>query len=160
MTTQESQSKSISPRREVSPLGFPYDVDRLFDQLVRGGPFARFARRSPFAAEQWLPEVDVLEKEGQVVVRADLPGVKKEDVEVAVEGDLLTIRGSRHEQKETKEKDYYRSERSMGEFQRTIALPDGVTADSIKASYRDGVLEVIIPRPNAPADKRIQVEVQ
>jgi HSP20 family protein len=104
--------------------------------------------------------VDVLEKEGQVVVRADLPGVKKEDVEVAVEGDVLTIRGSRHEEKETKEKGYYRSERSMGEFQQTIALPDGVTADSIKASYKDGVLEVTIPRPNAPANKRIQVAIQ
>jgi HSP20 family protein len=140
-------------------MGFPYDVDRLFEHLSRN-PFARLTQRIPFAGEHWLPEVDVLEKEGQVVIRADLPGVKKEDVQVAIEGDLLTIRGSRHEEKEVKEKDYYRSERSMGEFQRTIALPDGTSAEAIKASYQDGVLEVTIPRPNAPASKRIEVKVQ
>jgi HSP20 family protein len=104
--------------------------------------------------------VDVLEEGNQVIVRADLPGLKKEDVEVSVEGDLLTIRGSRKEEKEVKEKDYYRSERSMGEFERTIALPDGVSTESIKASYQDGVLEVVIPRPNVPASKRVQVQIQ
>jgi HSP20 family protein len=127
---------------------------------MRGWPFGHLVRRLPLAAEQWLPEIDVLEKEGQVVVRADLPGVTKEDVEVAVEGNLLSIRGSRHEEKETKEKDYYRSERSMGEFERTLALPEGVSTDSIKASYQDGVLEVVVPRPNPPASKRTQVPVQ
>jgi HSP20 family protein len=111
-------------------------------------------------SEQWLPAVDILEKDDQVIVRADLPGLKKEDVEVAVEGDLLTIRGSRQEEKEVKEKDYYRSERSMGEFERTIALPDGVSTESIHASYQNGVLEVVIPRPNAPTSKRVQVQVQ
>jgi HSP20 family protein len=120
------------------------DIDRHFDQFMRAFP-RRFSRT--WATEAWLPEIDVFEREGKIVLRADLPGMKTDDIEVTVEGDLLTVSGKRAEEKEVKEENYYYSERSRGEFSRSIRLPEGVSADAVEASYKDGVLEVTATKP-------------
>lgn len=107
-----------------------------------------------------MPDIDVFEREGKVVVRADLPGMKREDMQVTVEGDLLTIKGRREEEKEVKEEDYYCSERSTGEFSRTMRLPEAATAEAIEAKYEDGVLEVTVPKPASPESKAKTVTVK
>ena len=93
----------------------------------------------------WGPDVDVFEKKGQLVVRADLPGLSKEDVKVEITDTELTIEGERQSEKEEEKDGYYRSERSYGSFRRTIPLPEGVKTDRAKATCKDGVLEVTMP---------------
>ncbi len=154
----------VRERGPRGPLAWPEDVERFLERAMRGlGPWPlwrpwRF-RRWVRPALEWEPDVDVFEREGKIVVRADLPGVKREDVEVTVEGDMLVIHGRREEEKEIKEEDYYRCERATGEFSRGISLPEGVDPDSIEAAFEDGVLEVAVPKP-AGAAKAKKIEVQ
>jgi HSP20 family protein len=91
--------------------------------------------------------MDVYEKDNAIVVKAELPGMKKEDVQVEIEGEDLIIRGESKAESEVKDEDYYRSERSFGSFYRRMPLPAGVTAEQIHASLTDGVLEVRVPKP-------------
>jgi HSP20 family protein len=142
-------------------------VERFFERTMRefgGWPFGRATHRHFFPfyqrAERWIPEVDVLEQEGELVVKADLPGMKREDIEVGVEGEMLVIRGHRAEEKEVKEENYYCAERATGEFYRAFSLPEGVDADRIQATYEDGVLEVKVPRPAVAQPKKLKVEVK
>jgi HSP20 family protein len=104
--------------------------------------------------------MDVFEREGKTVVRVDLPGMKREDIEVAVEGDMLVIKGKREEAQEIKEEHYYCAERAVGEFSRAISLPEGVTAAEIEGTYKDGVLEVVIPRTVvSPSAESVKVQL-
>jgi HSP20 family protein len=150
---------AVQERRSRRAPAWPFEP--YFERLMRGFP-ARPFRAWPrhWAAEEWLPDIDVLEREGKIVVRADLPGMKREDIQVSVEKDLLTIKGHRKEEQEVKEEDYYFSERSTGEFSRTLRLPEGIGVEAIEATYEDGVLEVIVPRPAAPEPKAKTVPVK
>lgn len=134
------------------------EIDRLWRRAWWPAPWSltRPLRRLTRMAETWAPRCDVYEQNGQIVVKAELPGVKKEDIEVSlVEGDLV-IRGERKAESEVKEEDYYRMERSYGSFYRRLALPADVKADEIQARYQDGVLEVRIPKPST---KKIPIKV-
>ena len=91
--------------------------------------------------------MDAFRREGKVIARVDLPGMKREDVGVTVEGDILMIQGRRHEDQEIKEEDYYCCERAAGEFSRAISLPERVSSEAIEAVCQDGVLEVAISLP-------------
>ena len=143
---------------------WPNEIERFVDRTMRG--FVSWPRLDPwhhrttFWQKDWFPSIDVFEREGNMVLRADLPGMKREDIDVAVEDDVLVLQGHRHEEKEIKEEDYRRSERATGVFCRAIKLPEGVYADSIEATYTDGVLEVTIPFPATPEPKRLKVEVK
>jgi HSP20 family protein len=106
-------------------------------------PFAAFTRE-PIA---WAPRMDVYEKDNAIVFKAELPGLKKEDVEVEVDGEDLVVRGESKSESEVKDEDYYRSERSYGSFYRRMPLPAGVTPEQIQANLKDGVLEVRVPKP-------------
>ena len=138
----------------------PEEMERGLDRLMRFTPLAfhRWPRLWP--AEEWLPDVDMFRRDGNLLIRADVPGIKPEDLEGTVEGDLLTIKGHREEEKEVKEEDYYCSERARGEFRRTIRLPEGVTADEIEAHRENGVLEVTIPAPRAAEEKAVKIPVK
>ncbi len=107
----------------------------------------------------WMPTIDVFDKNGELVVKADLPGVKKADVSVAIENGALVIRGHREEQNETKNADYYRAERVQGEFLRRMALSFEADPKKIDAKFADGVLEVKIPHPveKMPVPQKIAV---
>ena len=160
MTNGQKESIAVQEKRPRRLLTWPEDMERYFDRRMRdfaAWPFRRF-RRS--LAEAWFPDIDVFEREGKVVVRADLPGMKPEDVEVTVEGDLLTIKGRREEEKEVKEENYYCSERAFGEFSRTVRLPEGAATDAIEATCSDGILEVTILRPASPELKSVKVQVK
>jgi HSP20 family protein len=101
----------------------------------------------------------VYEEKDSVVVKAELPGMKKEDVEVNLAGEILTIKGEKKEDKEVKEDNYYRRERSYGSFLRSVGLPCEVKSDEIKASFKDGVLEIRMPKTEESKKKSVSVKI-
>jgi HSP20 family protein len=151
--------QEVAPKATTRPrvLGWPDlrdEMDRLWDAVMTA-PWRPFqAMRQP----QIMPAIDVFEKEGALHVRAELPGMSEKDVEVNVSGDALTISGEKKEEREVKEENYYRSERTYGKFSRRIALPPGADADQAKATFKNGVLEVDVPvRPVAGGEKKIEI---
>lgn len=105
--------------------------------------------------EGWNPRIDVIKKEGELVLRADLPGVKPDEIEVDVEDGVLTVSGEHEEKTEEKEERYLRRQRRYGSFSRSMTLPEGVKAEDIEANTTDGVLELRIPLPS-PEEKQAQ----
>jgi HSP20 family protein len=156
LSRRESFTPSAWPG-DRSLRSFSNDIDRLFEDFLefagfgRGlpSPFGRgeFAPRGFNEANQnlWSPEIEVFERGGQLVIRADLPGLNRDDVKVDIREDSLIIQGERRQEREENEEGFYRSERSYGSFYRSIPLPEGVEDEDIKASFRDGVLEVTMP---------------
>lgn len=133
-------------------FGFGREVDRLFDHFWGGAPTGEGAQAI------WSPSVDVTEREDNIVVTAELPGVKSEDVKVTVEDNVLTIEGEKKKESESGEGRTHRVERSYGRFVRSFRLP-AVDADSIAASYSEGILKVSLPKPETAKPKQISVSV-
>lgn len=106
----------------------------------------------------WTPSVDVVKKDDRLVLRANLPGVKPDEVKVEVEDDVLTVSGEHKEEKEEKEKDYVRRERRFGSFSRSMSLPPGVKAEDIEATTEDGVLEVTVPLPKSEEKETVEIK--
>lgn len=106
----------------------------------------------------WKPRVDVYEKDNNIVVEAEIPGAKKEDIEVKIKDNAVVIRGEVKKEEEKKEENYYRSERFYGKFERVIPLPADVKVEEAKAEYQDGVLKLTIPK--ATSEKEIKIEVK
>lgn len=119
-----------------------------FDEEDNGG----------MALGAWNPRVNMYEKGDNIVIDAELPGIKKEDIDVTVEDHRLTLRGERKEEKETKKEDYYRKERSYGSFARSFMLPSNIAANKVDASYKDGVLHVTLPKTTEAQGKHISVK--
>jgi len=127
------------------------DMDRLFDVF--------FGAQTQEMEDLWRPAIDIEENNGNLMVRAEIPGMRKEDIKVSVKEDMLTISGERKRENETKEKTFHRIERSYGQFRRMIRLPATVDADKVKATYKDGVLNVTLPKPESMKPKHIDVEI-
>jgi len=142
----------ITPWRPFRELE---EWERRFDDL-----FGRPSWRLPVEEGGWMPAVDVFEKEDKFVVKAELPGMKEDDIDVSVVGDTLFIRGEKKTEAEIKEEDYYRCERSYGSFYRSIPLPSTVDADKIEASFEDGVLEVALPKSAKMKPKKVAVSAK
>ena len=136
------------------------EMERRFEDIF-GRPFMSAAwRRVPAEERGWAPAIEVFEKEDRFIVKAELPGMKQEDIDVSVVGDMLTIKGERKAETEVKEEDYYCCERSYGGFSRSVALPSTVDAGKIEASYEDGVLEVSLPKAPEVKPKKISVSAK
>ena len=158
-------SQSMSPYSGYSGYGSgPFSVmrrisdemDRLFENFGFGRSlFPSEGLQGGFEAggygegapSMWSPHVEVCERNGKLLIQADLPGMKRDDVNVRVEQDQVIIQGERHQQQENQQSGYYRSERSYGSFYRTIPLPEGTNTESATASFRDGVLEIEVDMP-------------
>ena len=106
----------------------------------------------------WIPAIDVVREDDHLVLRADLPGIKPEEVNIEVEDDILTVSGEHRESNEEKDKNYVRRERRYGSFHRSMALPTGVDPKKIKAKTHDGVVEVTIPLPKEPEKKKVEIK--
>jgi HSP20 family protein len=119
--------------------------DRMFDEWLDGRERA------------WTPAIDVVRDDGHLVVRADLPGIKPEEVKIEVNDDILTISGEHEERTEAKDDDYVRRERRYGSFARSMALPVGIDAKKITASTRDGVVEVTVPLPKEATKEPVRI---
>jgi HSP20 family protein len=126
---------------------FTSDMERLFDSFATRRPLNADARLLP--EPHWIPSVDIVEKNGVLAIRADLPGVTRKDVTVEVTEDLLTIKGERKSDVEDRHDGIYRQERTFGSFFRAFPLPDPVKPEEVRATFVNGVLEVTMPLPVA-----------
>jgi HSP20 family protein len=134
------------------------DPFRGFDDLMRGMFDDWLSPRAHGEARGWSPAVDMIDKKDEIVLRADVPGLDQKDIHVSVENGMLTIRGTRQEEREAKEEDYYCCERWAGSFSRTMALPSGIDPDKIKATFKNGVLEVHVPKSAQAVGKSIEIQ--
>jgi HSP20 family protein len=142
------------------------EMDRTFARLWRdfGSPRRSLLSRPGFGsrAEQglWSPRIEAFQKADRFMIRAELPGLKKDDVQVELTDDAVTIRGERREEHQEEREGYYHSEREYGEFHRTIPLPEGVIAESAQANFRNGVLEITMQAVPAEASRGRKLEIQ
>ncbi len=134
------------PTRQFA--SFPSDIDRMFDAFL--GTANGTTRR-------WVPAMDLVETDDEFVLRADLPGLEADDVEIEVQDGLLTVSGERKTEHEEQKDGYHRVERAYGSFSRSLSLPQGVDADQVQADFDKGVLEVHIPKPAERKPHRVQI---
>jgi HSP20 family protein len=169
-TQPRKDFQALEPRREDTPTPFgisPFSVmkrfgeemDRLFGDFGLGRNWIPSVLMGE-AGRAWAPQLEIFERDGELVVRADLPGLKKEDVKVELTDDGLTIEGERRSEHEENDEGYYRSELSYGSFHRRVPLPAGANRDNATAKFHDGVLEVTIPlrKPVARAARKLTIE--
>jgi len=141
------------PFREISSL--QERMNRLFSDV---------RLRTPYGEEEitqgaWIPAVDIYETNEAIVLKAELPGIPKEDIFIEVKDNTLTLKGEKKFEREVKEENYHRVERSYGSFQRAFTLPGTVQQDKVRAKFRDGILEITLPKLEQAKPKQIKVEL-
>ncbi len=130
------------------------DMDKLFGSMAIPSIFA------PMEAVRACPAVDVLEKDNSIIVRAEVPGLKKEDIEVTATEDSISLRGEFKREEEAKEEGYFRREMRSGRFFRTIPMPSAINRDQVRASFRDGILEITAPKAEEAQARETKIEIQ
>lgn len=140
--------KKWEPFRELVTLRD--EMDRIFESFFGDYP----VMREGF----WAPVIDISENNGNIEVKAEIPGMKKDDIKISVRDNMLSITGERKQENETKDKKFHRIERFYGKFSRNIRLPADVDADKVKATYKDGILNITLPKPESMKKKEIEVE--
>ena len=164
VATRQPQSMARhEPHRNPFDM-FADEIDRLLDDFgfsrgLMSRPWSSRARRQG-ALEMWTPQIELSQQNNELVVRADLPGLKKEDVNIDITDDAITVSGERRQEKESESGGMYRSERSYGNFYRTIPLPKGAISDQAKATFKDGVLEIRVPAPPEQVTRGRRIEIQ
>lgn len=166
--TDETKAKEVkgelqpAPRRSLSPFE---EMDRLMEGLFPRNWLRSFRWDWPAAGdlaapfEGRLPKVDVIDRDDEVVVRAELPGVDKKDLDVSVTENTVTIKGSTSREEKEEKGDYYRCEITRGAFTRTVALPGDVESSKVRAAFKDGVLELTLPKVEKSRRRPVKVEV-
>lgn len=173
----QGQSRGMARREEFMPAAFwsenPFslmrrfseDMDRFFGDFFSGSGTGRGSLASPsgrgmgLQRGQWMPPIEVSERDNKIVVCAELPGLSKDDINVEVTDDMLTISGERREEREENKEGYRHSERHYGRFSRSIGLPEGAKPEDMHASFQNGVLEITIPTPEREQRSR-RIEIQ
>ncbi|MCL7940944.1 Hsp20/alpha crystallin family protein [Halomonas sp. ATCH28] len=151
--SQPSESRAMSPFREFERM-----LDTFFD---RGGMPSRWEHPlwQRFAAfEKGMPKVDVIDRDTEVVVRAEVPGFEREELDVSVTDGAVTIKGEHREESKEEEGEYFHSEISQGAFTRTVALPSEIDADKAAASFKNGVLELTLPKRKKANRRKVEVK--
>lgn len=164
----EKNEKKQKGEVEVVPVGSRWGL-APFDEMERW--FDDFFRR-PLLTSSWLPRlrfpevgdispsVDIYEDKNDVVIKAEIPGMKKEDISVSISDEIMTISGEKKAEENIEKKNYHRIERTFGSFTRRLRLPPGVQEDKVKAVFKDGVLEVRLPKTEAAKQKAKQVKIE
>ena len=132
----------------MKPEPFSTDLHRLFNTLFDENA----------TAQRWVPAMDLVESEDHFLLKADLPGLGEEDVNIEIRDNALTISGERKAEHAQRERGWYRVERSFGQFSRTLTLPEGVNADAVEATFDRGVLEIRVPKPEQRKPRRISIK--
>ncbi len=160
MSKQEikKETKEVAPWRPFSDLArWEREMERVFDDFVG-------RRMRPVWGDSEIglsiPAVDLYEEKDEIVAKTELPGVAKENIQVNISDHLLTIKGEKKREEETKEKNFYRSERSYGAFSRAIELPADVQGEKARASFKNGVLELHLPKTEEAKKKEVKVKVE
>jgi HSP20 family protein len=148
LTRWNKPNLTLDPFEQLSHLRD--EVTRLFDS-----PFGGLTQ----GFNTWAPAVDLYEEKDNLIVKAELPGMKKSDIDVSLHDGALTISGERKSEREEKDGETYRSERFYGRFQRSVMLPTPVAADKVNASYKDGILTITLPKTEEAKPKQIEVNV-
>ena len=133
------------PFREFTTLN-----DRLGNFLGKGW-------EAPMSTTAWNPNVDIFENDNEVVIKAELPGMNAQDIDIKLENNVLTVRGERRFEKEAKEENYHRIEREYGSFSRSFSLPVAVNGEKVTAEYKDGVLKILLPKKEEINPKPIKI---
>jgi len=141
------------PLRELETMRG--EMDRLWESFFEGRPGRRRADEGG-----WLPSVDVSETKNDVVVQVELPGMNPKDLDISLSDGSIVIKGEKKQEKEEKEENYHFVERSYGRFIRTVHLPREVKHDKVSASYKDGVLKVVLPKSEEAKTKEIKIKVE
>jgi HSP20 family protein len=128
-------------------------INRMFNDTV----FSTENDVDDYYLSKWHPAVDIFDNKDHIVIKAEIPGMDKKDIEIDVKDRILTLKGERSFEDEVKEDNYYRKERSYGKFYRAFTLPMDVNTDQIKADYKDGVLKIDIPKPEEKKPKQITI---
>src|SRR3989440_7534730 len=133
----------------MKPEPFSSEINRVFNTLFDEGVHQR-----------WVPAMDLVESDDHFLLKADLPGLAEDDVNIEIRDNTLTISGERKSEYERKERGWYRVERSTGAFSRSLSLPEGVDADGVTAQFEKGVLEVRIPKPEQRKPRRVEISTR
>jgi HSP20 family protein len=171
MTRPDSSrgNESLSRNRFALMGRMMEDMDRMFERFgfgrglmtpAFGGLGRDLWSGHSHTAELWSPAVEMFEKGDKLIVRAEIPGVSKDDVSLEITDDMLTIEGERRQESEDRSEGYYRSERSYGRFMRSIPLPEGVDGDKAEASFQDGVLEITLPAPKSERKRSRKLSIR
>lgn len=137
------------PIRELDSL--QGDMNRLFDRFFEGRP------ANGSVGRRWIPAMDLVESEDSLVLRADLPGMTEDDVDIEIKDGVLTVSGERKAEHEEKGEGFHRVERAFGSFSRSLSLPEGVDPSKVDANFAEGVLEVRVPKPEETKPTRVQI---
>jgi HSP20 family protein len=157
--TERKEVRKVEPTRTVTPFE---EIDRYFENLFPRGLFRPLRWEwptevaAPFGGK--LPKVDVVDREKEVLVRAEVPGVEKDKLEISVTESSVTIKGTAHHEEKEEKGEYYRCETTHGEFARTVALPAEVDSEHTKAKYKDGVLEITLPKVKKAHRHTVNIE--
>lgn len=129
-----------------------------FNRLLAPFDLRSELRWPEIPSSEWIPSIDVQEEDNQFIIHADVPGVKASDIDISMENGMLTIKGKRQSESKEKKENYLRIERASGSFLRQIALPETIDQEKIEATFRDGVLKIILPKTTKPAGKKINIK--
>ena len=132
-------------------------MNRLFDETLQRN---RSRDEEDISAGLWSPPVDIYETENEIILKAELPEIDQKDIDIKIEDNTLTIRGERKFEQETKKENYHRIERAYGKFSRSFSLPNTIDQEKIKATYKDGILKLVMPKKEETKPKQITVEVK
>ncbi|UCD70948.1 MAG: Hsp20/alpha crystallin family protein [Syntrophobacterales bacterium] len=147
--------KELTPWRPFTELSnLRREMDRLWEGFFGERPFARVWER------EWAPSLDMSETKDNFVVKAEVPGIDAKDIDISLTGDILTIRGMKKQEKDEKEEDYHLVERSYGSFSRSVRLPTEVESNKIKASYKNGILNITLPKSERVKAKEVKIKVE
>jgi len=141
-----------SPVRDI--LNIQDEMSRLFNAF-----FTRTSDRTEGRTLSWSPLVDISETDDKIKVTAEVPGMKKDDIKISIQDNVLTLKGEKKQEKEEKDKNSHRVERAYGAFERSFSLPASVQTDKVKASYKEGVLTISLPKPEEAKPKEIDISV-
>jgi len=136
------------------------EIEDMFDRYDRAVGLPRSGSQEVMATGDWSPRVDIVENENEFVIKAEIPEVKKEDVKVSVDNGVLTLKGERKQEKEEKGKKFHRVERYYGSFTRSFTLPENVDESKVKATFKDGMLSLQVPKTEKAKPKTIDVKIE
>ncbi|MBW2109047.1 MAG: Hsp20/alpha crystallin family protein [Deltaproteobacteria bacterium] len=167
---QEEEGKSLPVVHKHTETGYPHplmqihqEIDRLFDDMFRSfaWPIPGFWKEpGSMARTEWLkPTLDIAATDGEYTISVELPGVDEKEVQLELVDDTLTIKGEKKHEKEEKKKDFYRMERSYGAFRRVLSLPEDADRDNIKATYKNGVMTISVPRTTSEQKQGRCIEI-
>ena len=168
--SRNDSRRSATPSWRQDPFWMLSDIREEMDRVLESfglsplaigstAPAGRRMPASPSVSPAWAPQLEIFERGNNIVVRADLPGLGKDDVHAEIRDDILTIEGERRSEREDSRDGYFHSERSYGSFRRSIALPEGISADSAKASFENGVLEISLEKPRQQSRQGKKIEI-